>query len=126
MTKPCFSSGVVSPEVAADDEEVVETETEGQAPLKVTVSLTNLGFTVPCQRRKEMKKLLTEVNAVFLPGQVAAVIGPSGCGKSALLDAICGRSRAPCKLLGTVAFNGNSAPWCESTSYSSNRARRFS
>lgn len=123
MIKPCLSLAVISPEALTDDKKEVETDIEGHAPLKVTVSLTNLGFTVPCQRTKETKKILAEVNADFLPNQVAAIIGPSGCGKSTLLDAICGRCRPPGKISGTVEFNGKPAPWCENTSHSSNRDR---
>lgn len=61
--------------------------------------------------RRNQKKILNSINAVFKPGIINAIMGPSGSGKSTLLNLISGRIKSSLFTKftkdGTIYFNAN-------------------
>ncbi len=49
-------------------------------PPRVDIVLRSLGYSVPIKGQKEPKILLTDVNAIFRPGTMTALMGSSGAG----------------------------------------------
>ncbi len=65
------------------------------SPAAVMVTLSDLGYKVkvPGEGGKgtEWRPLLNNINAIFRPGTMTALMGSSGAGKSTLMDVIAGR-----------------------------------
>jgi hypothetical protein len=49
-------------------------------PPRIDIVLRSLGYSVPIKGQKEPKILLTDVNGIFRPGTMTALMGSSGAG----------------------------------------------
>jgi len=74
-------------------------------PPAVTIALSGLEYTVTVGKN-EKRKLLTDVNAVFEPGMLIALMGSSGAGKTTLMDVIAGRKTGG-EIAGRILINGH-------------------
>ncbi|XP_025419247.1 ATP-binding cassette sub-family G member 4-like [Sipha flava] len=74
-----------------------------QEPIELRFS--NLYYTVSLGFRKGTKDVLKNINGIFAPNQLVAIMGPSGAGKSSLLDVLSGYNLKGVR--GNVTVNGN-------------------
>ena len=70
---------------------------------KLPIAFSRLSYEVGKKDKK--KKILDDVDGVFQPGRMCALMGPSGCGKTTLIDVLSGRKNTG-KISGTVYFGG--------------------
>jgi len=70
---------------------------------KLPIAFSKLSYEVG--KKDNKKKILDEVDGVFQPGRMCALMGPSGCGKTTLIDVLSGRKNTG-KISGTVYFGG--------------------
>ena len=76
--------------------------------------------TKPFYRKTSQKvRLLSDISAVFSPGELVCLMGGSGAGKSTLLNALAGRSDAGITAQGSILVNGlnTSADFANSSCY---------
>lgn len=86
-------------EIEVGKEEDLESKLSSFYPMTVTlkdISLKVITFKTSESYKnglfqKRSKEILQEVNAIFKPGMINAIMGPSGSGKSSLLNLISGR-----------------------------------
>ncbi|CAJ1389303.1 unnamed protein product [Effrenium voratum] len=84
-------------------------KTGGQGGKGVAVSFNKLTYTVPV-KKKEKLDIIKDLNGVFHPGRLTALMGPSGSGKTTLMDILAGRKSGAGKIQGEVLYGGCSAP----------------
>eukprot|EP00960_Hanusia_phi_P065041 765983-Hanusia_phi.AAC.9 len=81
-------------------------------PPKVSLVVKDLTYTVTIKAPKESgvktldKVLINNVDALFLPGTITALMGASGAGKTTLMDVIAGRKTSG-KITGDILVNGH-------------------
>lgn len=114
------SVDVTSEEAEIDKGEDLESNFSESVPITVTLKNINLEVIVLHFSgtfkhglfQKNTKKILQEVDAVFKPGMINAIMGPSGSGKSSLLNLISGRLNSSFVLkfhsTGSLFLNSNS------------------
>ncbi|XP_060833391.1 ATP-binding cassette subfamily G member 4 isoform X3 [Rhopalosiphum padi] len=71
---------------------------------QVTLRFKNLYYTVSLGIGKGTKDVLKNINGIFAPNQLVAIMGPSGAGKSSLLDVLSGYNLKGVR--GNVTVNG--------------------
>ncbi|CAR26262.1 ZYRO0B05588p [Zygosaccharomyces rouxii] len=103
-------------------EKVEDLESKLSDFVPITVTLKNINLEVMASQlsksprhgwlQKKTKQILQDVNAVFKPGMINAIMGPSGSGKSSLLNLISGRSNSSLLVkfhsTGSILLNTNS------------------
>lgn len=87
------------------DGTILGTDSSGKG---LAVSFANLTYTVPV--KKDRLSILKDLNGVFQPGKLTALMGPSGSGKTTLMDILAGRKSGAGKIEGEVLYGGSPAP----------------
>eukprot|EP00438_Fugacium_kawagutii_P019624 Skav232797 [mRNA] locus=scaffold614:305573:308173:+ [translate_table: standard] len=88
----------------------------GQTGKGVAVTFSKLTYTVPVKKDRvsqeieEKLDIIKDLNGVFHPGRLTALMGPSGSGKTTLMDILAGRKSGAGKIQGEVLYGGSPAP----------------
>lgn len=98
-----------APELQGTEPEDMKVVPKGDAVSGVTVSFTDLRYTIPV-KKKDPLAILSDINGCFKPGRLTALMGPSGSGKTTLMDVLAGRKTGKGKVEGEVLFDGTSVP----------------
>jgi len=72
----------------------------------VTLSFRDICYDVAASRSKQTLRLLHNVNGIFRPGRMCALMGSSGSGKTTLMDVIALRKQRSGVVTGSVFLNG--------------------
>ncbi|KAJ3101116.1 hypothetical protein HDU97_001641 [Phlyctochytrium planicorne] len=85
----------------------------------MTLSWTNVGFSVPVKKKEPEKVILKSMTGAAEPGQIVAILGGSGAGKSTFLNVLAGRIGKG-TLTGSITVNGKPrqrATWRKVSAY---------
>ncbi|CAE8647617.1 unnamed protein product, partial [Polarella glacialis] len=75
----------------------------------IPVTFADLSYSVPVKKKAPLY-ILKNLNGVFQPGRLTALMGPSGSGKTTLMDVLAGRKSGAGSIEGEVLYGGAAAP----------------
>ena len=106
VARPAKKTELDSKEDDEDEQEAEDTPPRIRIPFTpCTLSFQNLCYEVKASTSKERLMLLKNVNGIFRPGRMCALMGTSGAGKTTLMDVIALRKQSG-TITGDVYMNG--------------------